>query len=55
MRILFTENFENNSKLIFAIYDFDKDGIISKEDVRTVFSYLPITTKVSKNMLKYES
>ena len=40
------------SKFIFKIYDFDKDGKISKEDVRLVLSYIPIYS--SDNKEKYE-
>ncbi len=54
MRILFSESFDNVSKMIFSLYDFDKDGSISKEDIRTVLSYVPLNIKKSKNLLKYE-
>jgi Ca2+-binding EF-hand superfamily protein len=30
-------------KLVFDIYDFDRDGYITPEDVRIVLSYVPIT------------
>jgi hypothetical protein len=46
MRILFTESFNKSSKFIFDLYDFDKDGKVSKEDIRTVLSYIPLNTKV---------
>jgi Ca2+-binding EF-hand superfamily protein len=42
MKILFTESHEINLKFIFDLYDFDKDGIISREDIRTVLSYVPL-------------
>ena len=54
MRILFSESFDNVSKMIFTLYDFDNDGYISKEDIRTVLSYVPLNIKKSKNLLKYE-
>lgn len=44
-KTLFTESFEKTSKFIFDFYDFDKDGLISKEDIRTVMSYVPLNTK----------
>lgn len=43
MKALFCESHENNLKLIFDFYDFDKDGLISKEDIRVVLSYVPLT------------
>lgn len=57
MTILFSESFDKMEKFIFSFYDFDKDGIISKEDVRTVLSYIPLNTrsKVSSGIrLKFE-
>jgi hypothetical protein len=55
MTTLFSENFENLAKLIFDFYDFDKDGIISREDVRVVLSYIPLNIqKYSKLKLKFE-
>jgi hypothetical protein len=56
MRILFSESFDNLSKFIFNFYDFNKDGLISKEEVRTVLSYVPLNTKTYgiSGQLKYE-
>ena len=48
MTILFSENYEKLIAFIFDFYDFDKDGIISKEDVRVVLSYIPL------NIIKHE-
>ncbi len=45
MATLFTETYDAQSKFIFDFYDFDKDGYISKEDVRLVLSYIPLKTK----------
>ena len=56
MTILFSENFEKLAKFIFDFYDFDKDGEISKEDVRVVLSYIPLNIqKYSKEKLKFEN
>lgn len=33
-----------NSRLFFNSYDFDRDGIITSEDVRFVLSYIPLKT-----------
>lgn len=57
MSSLFSESFDKMEKFIFNFYDFDKDGIITKEDVRIVLSYIPLNlrSKVSSvNRLKYE-
>jgi hypothetical protein len=41
---------------IFNFYDFDKDGLISKEDVRVVLSYIPLNLKSSNsNNRKYSN
>ena len=45
MIILFTESFSTLTKFIFTFYDFDQDGIITREDVRVVLSYVPLQTK----------
>ena len=40
MKLLFYDSFENSSKFIFNFYDFDKDGLINKNDIRIVLSYI---------------
>ena len=42
MTILFSGDFNSSSKLIFNFYDYDKDGFISKEEIRTVLSYVTL-------------
>jgi Ca2+-binding EF-hand superfamily protein len=56
MRVLFSEGFDSISKLIFTFYDFNKDGLISKDEVRTVLSYVPLNANNLKSTgtLKYE-
>ena len=55
MSCLFSENYEKLAKFIFDFYDFDKDGKISKEDIRVVLSYIPLKTKKYSQMkLKFE-
>lgn len=34
--------FSETTKVIFVLLDFDKEGIIKKEDVIIILSYLPI-------------
>ena len=36
-----SESYDKHEKFIFDFYDFDKDGLISKEDVQVVLSYIP--------------
>ena len=40
---LYMGTFEETIGIIFNILDYDKDGIIKKEDVKTFLSYLPIS------------
>ena len=40
-------------KLIFKIYDLDKDGKISKEDVRFILSYIPIYNNDNQENYQY--
>lgn len=55
MIIIFCENFEKLYKFIFDFYDFDKDGKISKEDIKVVLSYIPLNiNKYSSKKLRYE-
>jgi len=53
MKILLTENFEKTSKFIFDFYDFDKDGYISKEDIRIVLSYVPLSVNSKDSKSKF--
>ena len=54
MKILFTQDFSSLYKFIFKFYDFDHDGLISREDVRVVLSYVPLNKKFSSHKLKFE-
>lgn len=58
MTLLFSENYEKLIEFIFDFYDFNKDGKISKEDVRVVLSYVPLNItrldKYSELKLKFE-
>ena len=49
MKTLFSrgETFNSLVKFIFKIYDFDQDGIISKEDVKIILSYVPLNKRKS--------
>ena len=39
---LYMGTFEDTIKIIFNLLDFDKDGVIKKEDVKIILSYLPL-------------
>lgn len=56
MKVLFTGKLQSLLIFIFKLYDFDNDGKINKEDVRTILSYVPNQTKTrfSKEKLQYE-
>ena len=42
MKTLFFEDYEKNTKFIFDFYDFDRDGKITKEDIRVILSYISL-------------
>ena len=42
---LYCDDLDSNFLLVFELYDFDKDGFISPEDVRTVLSHLQIVPR----------
>ena len=56
MITLFSGDLDKLIQFIFKFYDFDKDGKVSKEDIRIVLSYVPLNTKKLKKQksLKYE-
>jgi len=57
MITLFTEPYEKLLKLVFNVYDFTGNGEISRKDIQTVFSYIPLhSTKLfPEEKFKYES
>ena len=54
METLFCGDFEASSKLIFDFYDFDKDGKIYSEDIRTVLSYITLNDVSFNKHSKYK-
>ena len=52
---LYMGTFEETTKIIFNLFDFDKDGIIKKEDVKLILSYLPLTNINEENEKKIEN
>ena len=41
---LYMGDFESTLEIIFNTMDFDKDGLINREDVKVLLSYLPLKT-----------
>ena len=39
---VFCSNFDEKTELVFEIYDFDGDGFITKNDISTIISSLPV-------------
>lgn len=48
MLTLFTKPYNDLVNFVFNIYDFNSDGMISKDDIKTVFSYIPLKKSNSK-------
>ena len=40
---IYCSTFEQRTKFVFEIYDFDGDGLVSKEDIAAILSYMPVT------------
>lgn len=49
MMTLFTKPFDELSAFIFAMYDADCDGKISKEDIKSLMQYIHIDNEMVKN------
>ena len=47
MKTLFARggSFKSLAKFIFKIYDIDRDGVINKEDVKLILSYVPLNKR----------
>ena len=43
---IYCSTFEQKTKFVFELYDFDGDGYVSKEDISTILSYMPVTNTV---------
>lgn len=46
---IYCSTFEQKTKFVFEIYDFDQDGYISKNDIQTILRFMPVmkTTPVT--------
>eukprot|EP00831_Metopus_contortus_P084918 TRINITY_DN9752_c0_g1_i1.p1 TRINITY_DN9752_c0_g1~~TRINITY_DN9752_c0_g1_i1.p1 ORF type:complete len:493 (+),score=73.14 TRINITY_DN9752_c0_g1_i1:162-1640(+) len=40
---LVNQKFEDNIKVVFEIYDFDNDKLVSRDDIRTLLSHVPLS------------
>ena len=49
---LYQGDFDETIKIIFSIFDFDKDGSINKEDVKLLLSYLPLKSTGYEEQMK---
>ena len=54
MTNLYFGTFEDTSKMIFNIYDIDKDGKINSGDLKLLLSFLPLKTDKTKTDYKYQ-
>ena len=54
MNRLYNSNFDNTVKLIFEILDFNRDGLIEKDDVKMILGLLPLKTDRNKIKYKYQ-
>ena len=54
MQSLFSqsESFESLAQFIFNLYDFNSTGIIKKDDVRVVLSYVPLNRSDTSTLIK---
>ena len=43
---VYCSELEQQYSLAFDVYDFNKDGVISREEVRLVLSYVPLEGEV---------
>lgn len=43
---IYCADLEQQYKVAFEVYDFNKDGVISREEVRLVLSYVPLEGEV---------
>jgi len=44
----FDPSFDSKLSLVFDIYDFNEDGFVAEEDIRSILSHIPIDLIVFK-------
>jgi Ca2+-binding EF-hand superfamily protein len=47
MLVFYCSDFDEKVKLIFNVYDFDQDGLISEQDIITIISCMPVNQKAN--------
>ena len=45
---LLSPGFDENIRIVFEIYDFDNDGYISRDEIRTLLSYVRLKEILAK-------
>jgi len=48
LNMLYYGSFKQSARIIFNMYDFDRDGIINKDDIKILFSYLPLKNETKQ-------
>ena len=43
---IYCSTFDQKTKFVFEIYDFDGDGYVSKDDISAILSYMPVTKSI---------
>jgi len=54
LTMLYTGSFEETAKIIFNIYDVEKNGEINVGNVKVILSFLPLKTDKTKTEYKYQ-
>jgi len=50
-----SQSFEEYVRLVYDLFDFNFDGKISKEDIRTLFSHVPLVQILDVKKIKTET
>jgi len=54
MKRLFGQNIREYMKLVYDLFDFDLNGKVSKEDIRTLLSHVPLAEVLKIKEIKGE-
>ena len=54
LSMLYFGSFEETARVIFNFYDFDKDGKIMAQDVKTILGFLPLKSDKTKTVYKHQ-
>jgi Ca2+-binding EF-hand superfamily protein len=39
---IYCSTYDQKTKFVFEIYDFNNDGFVTKEDISTILGYMPV-------------